>query len=229
MFTEKALADLGISPDGMQAQAESYEHLGQVQTFSLNLRQRYQELVDQRVAFATPEEALATASRDFPIPPHAVWEWLNDPYKRTLCLDNPHAVMKPIFRPGGRARGPGRATTASTGKRWPCRRPSWIGARSIISPASRHFLGLPGRDHLPPDPHPGWPGHPGGRGTHRSLAGARFSRSPQVFLFMTKKINSQAQFLDQMARIITQQNAQPSEEGAPSSQVPGAEQVSSRG
>ena len=55
MFTEKALADLGIPPEGMQAQAEGYEHLGQVQTYSLNLRQRYQELVDQRVAFVSPE------------------------------------------------------------------------------------------------------------------------------------------------------------------------------
>ncbi|MGH2521061.1 MAG: DUF2652 domain-containing protein, partial [Anaerolineales bacterium] len=102
LFTEAGLAHTGVRPDGMHEQPESYEHLGEVKTFSLNLHPRYQELTEARRVVVAPEEAYLTMTQDYPVPPPVVWEWLNDPHKRALYTFHPNPEFRAVLRPGGR-------------------------------------------------------------------------------------------------------------------------------
>jgi class 3 adenylate cyclase len=102
LFTAQALAKMEIQPDGLVGLTESYEHLGEVEVYAIDLHQRYSELLAARVNFISPQEAMVSYSQDIPAPPEVVWDWLNEPGRRSQCMLNPHAVMKPVFRPGGR-------------------------------------------------------------------------------------------------------------------------------
>ena len=84
LFTDKSLDHMGLRPAEMHEQAEAYEHLGEVKTFSLNMRQRYKELKDANPVLLKPEEADVVVTHDFPVPPPIVWNWTNDPGKRVL-------------------------------------------------------------------------------------------------------------------------------------------------
>ncbi|MBF8285964.1 MAG: hypothetical protein HW378_4879, partial [Anaerolineales bacterium] len=88
-------------PEWMYEQVEAYEHLGEVKTCVLNLHPRYQALAEARRVFVSPEEALVAFMQDYPAPPPAVWEWLNDPHKRQLYTFQP-VTFVPVSRPGGR-------------------------------------------------------------------------------------------------------------------------------
>jgi uncharacterized protein YndB with AHSA1/START domain len=101
LFTEKCLERVGLKPDGLHPQTETYEHLGDIQTHTLDLKARYQEINEARRVFVPPEEADITFVQDFPAPPPIVWDWLNDPYKRNQWMSG-HAVWSAGVRPGGR-------------------------------------------------------------------------------------------------------------------------------
>lgn len=85
LFTEQCLDHMAIQPDGMHRQAENYEHLGDINTFSLNLTPRYDELVARRRIVVEPAQASIIFEKDIAAPPPVVWEWLNDPEKVGIC------------------------------------------------------------------------------------------------------------------------------------------------
>lgn len=82
LFTEMGLQQMGMPPVDMHEQVEAYEHLGEVKTFSLNLRQRYQEIKDTQRVFLTAAESDFVYTSDFPAPPSVLWDWVNEPRKR---------------------------------------------------------------------------------------------------------------------------------------------------
>jgi len=100
MFTEQGLSHFGAPLDGLFEQTESYDHLGEVRTFSLDLRARHQELMDARRIFISPETAHATYKADYDAPPSLVWEWFNDPHKRGRWMTS---EILPILRVRGRS------------------------------------------------------------------------------------------------------------------------------
>ena len=100
LFTENCLAHLGVSLPESHAQLETYEHLGNVQTYSLDLHERYQALTNARRVFVTAEEADLVLVQDFGAPAPVVWDWLNDPQKRTRWMHE--RTWKAGARPGGR-------------------------------------------------------------------------------------------------------------------------------
>jgi len=89
-----------VKPDGMHEQAEAYEYLGEVKTYSLDLRTRYKELTEARRVFISPEEADFIQTHELPGPPPAVWEWLTEPHKRSQWMGG--RVWSVVLRPGGR-------------------------------------------------------------------------------------------------------------------------------
>ena len=99
LFTETALAQMGIPPVAMHAQTETYAHLGAVPTASLDLHARYRELTAARRVVITAEAADLVCVEDCPAPPAVVWDWLNDPQKWAHWA--PDAV-RPGRRPQGR-------------------------------------------------------------------------------------------------------------------------------
>jgi uncharacterized protein YndB with AHSA1/START domain len=84
LFTAEAATRLDLETTKMLAQEESYEYLGQVTTYSLDMAARYQELAAARQILVTPEAAHAIIKVDIAAPPALVWDWLNDPQKREL-------------------------------------------------------------------------------------------------------------------------------------------------
>jgi len=100
LFTEQSLAHLGVSLPVTHAQIETYDHLGNVQTYSLDLHERYQALTDARRVFVTAEEADLVLVQDIVAPAPVVWDWLNDPQKRTRWMHE--RTWKAGARPGGR-------------------------------------------------------------------------------------------------------------------------------
>jgi uncharacterized protein YndB with AHSA1/START domain len=99
LFTEQALEQLKVTPEKPHIQIESYEHLGEVKTQCINLRERYEELVKIRKVFLQTEEAHRVFEYDYVAAPKDLWEWFNDPRKRSQWM---HSEIQPILRIGGR-------------------------------------------------------------------------------------------------------------------------------
>lgn len=100
LFTQRCLDRMGIAPEGWHAQTEVYEHLGEVPTRVLNLRERHQELAEQRRVLVSEAEAHAVLVRELNAPPPVVWEWLSDAAKRTKC--QPGSPWSTVALPSGR-------------------------------------------------------------------------------------------------------------------------------
>lgn len=100
LFTQGALEHMGIALDESHVQVETYEHLGEVKTFSFNLQNRYQALTEARRIFLDAEDAELAWTLRIGAPPPLVWTWVNDPHKRTVC-----AVRDQHWRAGARPTG----------------------------------------------------------------------------------------------------------------------------
>jgi uncharacterized protein YndB with AHSA1/START domain len=100
MFSAASLQHIGSRPEGLHEQTETYEHLGDVPTLSFDLHSRYQQLVDARRVFLTPEEAYVTRIYNYTAPLVTVWEWFNDPFKRGQWM---HSTIQPVLKIGGRS------------------------------------------------------------------------------------------------------------------------------
>lgn len=81
LFTEASLAQLRLPPEGLQAIT-----LDGMQAYGLNLPARYDEWMAARHAFIEPTAADLTLTRDFLASPTVLWDWLNDPEKRTRWM-----------------------------------------------------------------------------------------------------------------------------------------------
>ena len=113
MFTEKSLQQMGLTNDGMHARVESYDHLGEVSTFSINLRDRYEEMVENRDAYLTEQESDASLDFDLDIPVPVAWEWVTNIQKRTLASEG--VTWSTLTRVGGRT-GVGTTNHCAHGK-----------------------------------------------------------------------------------------------------------------
>ncbi len=113
MLTEKCLEHLNLNLDETHVEVESYEHLGEVKTFNMDLHKRYQEIVNARRIVIDEEDADVIFRVDFPTPPPMTWEWIQDPVKRNLWVEHVH--WSPGDRPKGRA-GRGASNHCAHGK-----------------------------------------------------------------------------------------------------------------
>jgi class 3 adenylate cyclase len=90
LLTAKCIEKLNLDLTNTFALTEKYEHLGELQTFSLNLHARYDGLVAERRFSLKEKEADLVLRVNFPTPPPASWEWLEDPNKRNLWGGDVH-------------------------------------------------------------------------------------------------------------------------------------------
>jgi uncharacterized protein YndB with AHSA1/START domain len=84
LFTQKCLEHMGVQPEGWHPQVETYEHLGEVPTRSLDLQARHQELVEARRVFIKADEADMILTCEVAAQPPVVWEWMTDPRRKQL-------------------------------------------------------------------------------------------------------------------------------------------------
>jgi hypothetical protein len=99
LFTRPAVDRMMIDSEELFCQQEAYEHFGTIETFSIDLRQRYEVLSAARHAYMESKNAHATYVIDLQVPPVVVWEWLNDPQKRLRWSG---VEIRPTLRPRGR-------------------------------------------------------------------------------------------------------------------------------
>ena len=96
LFTEESLKQLNLQPDDLQLKEIPG---GSVRTFGLDLEARYKSMLEQRHVKVSPEEAHYSFSFDFPISRDTLWDWVNDPDKRTQWYILKWSAQT---RPGGR-------------------------------------------------------------------------------------------------------------------------------
>jgi uncharacterized protein YndB with AHSA1/START domain len=113
LFTASAAECLRLSREGMHVQQEQYEHLGEVVTYSLDLHARYREITETRRVMIEREQADLVLTQDVAAPPAVVWDWLNDPRKRTQWMVG--TTWTPTLRVGGRT-GTGARNHCAHGK-----------------------------------------------------------------------------------------------------------------
>jgi len=80
LFTQDCLTQLSLHPDDLDAVEIPG---GSIRTFGLNLEARYESTLEQRRVIVTHQDALYSFSMDFPVSPAILWDWVNDPDKRT--------------------------------------------------------------------------------------------------------------------------------------------------
>lgn len=83
LFSKDCLDAIQLDPDKLHEQVEDYEHIGKIQTFSINLDEHYKNYVSERIVFLRAEDADLIVHKDFSVAPAVLWEWSNDPKKRT--------------------------------------------------------------------------------------------------------------------------------------------------
>jgi len=102
LFTEKALEHINIHPDGLHPQVESYEHLGDIPTLSMDIHPRYEEMAATNRVVILPEETDYKLEFDFDAPPPIVWDWIMDINRRTQAMGK-NGHWSAHTRPNGRS------------------------------------------------------------------------------------------------------------------------------
>ena len=100
LFTKPCLDRLDIHPEGLHKQIEFYEHLGEICTLSMDLHAHYQKFVDARHIVVAPEKAHYVFEYDYDASPDVLWEWFNDPPKRSQWMTS---EIVPVRRMRGRS------------------------------------------------------------------------------------------------------------------------------
>lgn len=103
LYTQRVLEHVGVLPDGMHPQIESYEHLGDVQTYSINLRDRHLAIVEARRVFLDAKDSDIVCIQDFDAPPAVVWDWWNNPLNRTEWMREHNNTWRVGTRLNGRS------------------------------------------------------------------------------------------------------------------------------
>ena len=102
LFTKRALELMNLKLEGLHEQIETYEHLGDIPTFSMDIHPRYAEMAaSQRVVIA-PEQADYRFEYEFAAPAPVVWDWLTNVDRRSLASGG-HALWSAVKRPNGRS------------------------------------------------------------------------------------------------------------------------------
>ncbi len=84
LFSDKTFDRLQVNPDGIHTQTDSYEHIGDVETYSYNLNDTLAKTSETKRYFLTEKDSDYYASRDFKTSPAILWSWLTDPGRRAL-------------------------------------------------------------------------------------------------------------------------------------------------
>jgi class 3 adenylate cyclase len=98
LITQSALTQMKLSLDGVRQQTEGYDHLGEINTHLVDLLPRYQAWVESRRVVVTSQEADLTMNAITDLPPHEVWNYLNDPSSR-IKWETIENIREPDERP----------------------------------------------------------------------------------------------------------------------------------
>lgn len=86
LLTKDCVDAIGLDSSKFHQKTEHCEHIGNVETFSINLDGLYRSSVEERRVYLSKEDADIVVERQFPVPPSVLWEWLANPNQRTRWL-----------------------------------------------------------------------------------------------------------------------------------------------
>jgi uncharacterized protein YndB with AHSA1/START domain len=103
LFTQASLDAVAVDPAalGMVPLAETYEFVGEIGTWVLDLERRWQEEETRRRILVTPKAAWLTFSVDTKAPPQLAWEFITAPGRRPSWQVGVTQVLL-VDSPGGR-------------------------------------------------------------------------------------------------------------------------------
>lgn len=86
LLTQSCLARFGIDPAamGMAPHTETYEDVGDVPAYILNLEARWQQEQERRSVYVGPGQGIDVSEFELPAPPPIVWDYMTTPSKRML-------------------------------------------------------------------------------------------------------------------------------------------------
>lgn len=84
LFSKECLDAIQTDTEKFHHLTETYEHIGTVDTYSINLDQRYKDFASERRVFVEAADTDYIVQKEFPVSPPILWEWANDPKKRTM-------------------------------------------------------------------------------------------------------------------------------------------------
>lgn len=82
LFTERCLEHMQLALPEAHSQVETYEHLDEVKTYSLDLHKCYREMVETRRVFLDQDDADIVIIKNIKVPLLVAWEWIQDPVRR---------------------------------------------------------------------------------------------------------------------------------------------------
>ena len=84
LFTQASIDAVALEPAalGMQPLAETYEHVGEIGTWVLDLERRWQEEETRQRVFVTPDQSWFTQSAVTVAAPQLAWEFVTSPARR---------------------------------------------------------------------------------------------------------------------------------------------------
>ena len=100
LLTKECLDNLKLELSDIHSQTEYYEHIGTVNTFSINLDEQYKKYIKDRIECISPDDADYIVERNYSVVPSVLWEWVNNPKKRSQWLEVTN--WNPVDRPFGR-------------------------------------------------------------------------------------------------------------------------------
>ena len=100
LYTENCLTHMGVNAESMTSNMASYPHYGEVKTAHVDLKSQYQKLNDTRHQAIEDSKSDLTLTHEYDVSPPVLWDWLNDPHKRTRWQNLREWTLD--FRPDGR-------------------------------------------------------------------------------------------------------------------------------
>lgn len=101
LFTRTAMECMQITPEEVHRQVETYEHLGDIETITVNLIPRYDAILATQRFYISAEDADFSLTHEFDIPQAEFWQILTSP-EILNALANHAVTWSPLIRPGGR-------------------------------------------------------------------------------------------------------------------------------
>jgi hypothetical protein len=102
LFTEESKNQLEVTLEESHYQKEFYDHIGEINTYSINLDHQYKNLLNARLVFISQEDSDYFVERNYPVSQSILWEWVNNPKKRSkwLKVTNWNVLERPFGRTG---------------------------------------------------------------------------------------------------------------------------------
>jgi hypothetical protein len=86
LFTEQCLERMGIRPENMHRQSDTYEHLGEINSCAMDLDSHYLNFKNQRRIMVNSDDAFFSLTQEVKASPSIVWEWMTELSKRELYV-----------------------------------------------------------------------------------------------------------------------------------------------